>query len=240
MQQLSFKASKEAIAKATLLKHPIPGAQLSLWVDASNVAVGGSLMQLSNDQWEPLAFYSSKLNKSQKNWSTYDRSDNTVADALSRIEIDEISPTGFGCPTTITTDRSTNFESNLFRELPRMLGCNRIHSTSYHPQANSIIERLHRHLKGALKAHNHIQWTELLPIVLLDVTDHSDLVQTQTIIEKPVTAAPNPSIPYTTRYGRKNCQLQNSVLHILQQRCPTRGPPISSYNWIFYFERGNT
>ncbi|GFY10691.1 transposon Ty3-I Gag-Pol polyprotein [Trichonephila clavipes] len=28
---LSFKASKEAIAKATLLKHPIPGAQLSLW-----------------------------------------------------------------------------------------------------------------------------------------------------------------------------------------------------------------
>ncbi|GFS62493.1 retrovirus-related Pol polyprotein from transposon 17.6 [Trichonephila clavipes] len=154
---LSFKASKEAIAKATLLKHPIPGAQLSLWVDASNVAVGDSLMQLSNDQWEPLAFYSSKLNKSQKNWSTYDRelfsiyssvkkfkhmlegrtfviytdqkpltyafqqhsekcsprqlrhldfisqfstdirytkgSDNTVADALSRIEIDEISLT---------------------------------------------------------------------------------------------------------------------------------------------------
>ncbi|GFT88325.1 zinc finger BED domain-containing protein 5 [Trichonephila clavipes] len=71
---LSFKASKEAIAKATLLQHPIPGAQLSLWVDASNVAVGGSLMQLSNDQWEPLAFYSSKLNKSQKNWSTYDLS----------------------------------------------------------------------------------------------------------------------------------------------------------------------
>ncbi|GFT42813.1 retrovirus-related Pol polyprotein from transposon 412, partial [Trichonephila clavipes] len=240
----------------------------------------------------------------------------------------------FGCPTTITTDRGTNFESNLFRELTRMLRCNRIHSTSYHSQANGIIERLHRHLKGALKAHNHIQWTELLPIVLLgmrsalkddinatcaqlvygttlrlpsdlvtsdsinqtanstyvtsliqtmrslnpvstaqhgtqniyinpslktcshiflrydkvnppltppytgphlvisrndknfiidlngkqstvsidrikpayllaDVTDHSDLVQTQTIIEKPVTAAPNPSIPYTTRYGRK-------------------------------------
>ncbi|GFS47685.1 hypothetical protein TNCV_1973511 [Trichonephila clavipes] len=387
---LGFKLSGEGIEPLPdrvkcILEFPQPttltqlrrylGAQLSLWVDASNVAVGGSLMQLSNDQWEPLAFYSSKLNKSQKNWSTYDRelfsiyssvkkfkhmlegrtfviytdqkpltyafqphsekcsprqlrhldfisqfstdirytkgSDNTVADALSRIEIDEISPTDvtlycdmsqkqsrpfvpksmrqlifnalhffshpgisasidliakrfvwpgmrkdikimvrscvkcqrakvtrhtkspigtfalpdarfahihldfigplppsngnqfcmtiidrftrwpeviptpdmtaettarafmhgwisrFGCPTTITTDRGTNFESNLFRELTRMLGCNRIHSTSYHPQANGIIERLHRHLKGALKAHNHIQWTELLPIVLL-------------------------------------------------------------------------
>ncbi|GBN39187.1 hypothetical protein AVEN_134456-1, partial [Araneus ventricosus] len=70
---LSFKAYKEAIAKATLLMHPISGAVLSLCVDASNVAVGGSLMQLSNDQWKPIAFYSSKLKKSQKNWSTYDR-----------------------------------------------------------------------------------------------------------------------------------------------------------------------
>ncbi|GBM55155.1 Gag-Pol polyprotein [Araneus ventricosus] len=73
----------------------------------------------------------------------------------------------FGCPATITTDRSTNFQSNIFRELTRMLGCNRIRSASYHPQANGIIERLHRHLKSALKAQNHIKWTEMLPVVLL-------------------------------------------------------------------------
>ncbi|XP_055929760.1 uncharacterized protein LOC129960375 [Argiope bruennichi] len=73
----------------------------------------------------------------------------------------------FGCPVTITTDQGTNFQSNLFRELTRMLGCNRIRSASYHPQANGIIERLHRHLKSALKAHNNRKWTEILPIVLL-------------------------------------------------------------------------
>ena len=70
---LAFTASKEAISNATLLRHPIPGAQLSLWVDASNVAVGGSVMQMSSNHWEPIAFYSAKLNKSQRNWSTYDR-----------------------------------------------------------------------------------------------------------------------------------------------------------------------
>ncbi|GBM83033.1 Transposon Ty3-G Gag-Pol polyprotein [Araneus ventricosus] len=40
-------AAKNAIAEATLLRHPIPGAQLSLWVDASDVAIGDTLSQLS-------------------------------------------------------------------------------------------------------------------------------------------------------------------------------------------------
>ncbi|GBN98322.1 hypothetical protein AVEN_241729-1 [Araneus ventricosus] len=43
----AFLAAKNAIAEATLLRHPIPGAQLSLWVDASDVAIGGTLSQLS-------------------------------------------------------------------------------------------------------------------------------------------------------------------------------------------------
>ncbi|GBM74470.1 Retrovirus-related Pol polyprotein from transposon gypsy [Araneus ventricosus] len=38
----AFLAAKNAIAEDTLLRHPIPGAQLSLWVDASDVAIGGT------------------------------------------------------------------------------------------------------------------------------------------------------------------------------------------------------
>ncbi|GFT78131.1 transposon Tf2-9 polyprotein [Trichonephila clavipes] len=46
---------------------------LSVWTDASNFAIGSALMQLSNGNWEPIAFLSLKLSKTQQNWSTYVR-----------------------------------------------------------------------------------------------------------------------------------------------------------------------
>ncbi|GFU93886.1 transposon Ty3-I Gag-Pol polyprotein [Trichonephila clavipes] len=46
---------------------------LSVWTDASNFTIGSSWMQLSNSNWEPIAFLSLKLSKTQQNWSTYDR-----------------------------------------------------------------------------------------------------------------------------------------------------------------------
>ncbi|GFX10919.1 hypothetical protein TNCV_511791 [Trichonephila clavipes] len=44
----SFTAAETALSDATLLNHPIPGATLSVWTDASNFAIGSSLMQLSD------------------------------------------------------------------------------------------------------------------------------------------------------------------------------------------------
>ncbi|KAF8781598.1 hypothetical protein HNY73_011980 [Argiope bruennichi] len=44
----AFILAKQALANAALLKHPIRGAELSLWSDASDVAIGRSLMQLCN------------------------------------------------------------------------------------------------------------------------------------------------------------------------------------------------
>ncbi|GFW56856.1 pro-Pol polyprotein [Trichonephila clavipes] len=47
------------------------------------------------------------------------------------------------------------------------MGSHRIHSASYHPQSNGMIERFHRHLKSAIIAHEDAGWTDILPIVLL-------------------------------------------------------------------------
>ena len=70
---LSFEATKEALAQATLLHHPRSGAHLALTTDASLLAVGGVLEQWGPKGWEPLSFYSSKLNESQQQWPPYDR-----------------------------------------------------------------------------------------------------------------------------------------------------------------------
>ncbi|GFT74679.1 retrovirus-related Pol polyprotein from transposon opus [Trichonephila clavipes] len=73
----------------------------------------------------------------------------------------------FGTPVEITTGQGTNFESSLMREFTNMMGSHRIHSASYHPQSNGMIERFHRHFKSAIIAHEDAGWTDILPIVLL-------------------------------------------------------------------------
>ena len=58
----------------------------------------------------------------------------------------------FGVPSTIVTDCGRQFESHLWSNLMALLGTKRSRTTSYHPQANGMVERFHRQLKAALKA----------------------------------------------------------------------------------------
>ncbi|GFY11876.1 hypothetical protein TNCV_4973761 [Trichonephila clavipes] len=73
----------------------------------------------------------------------------------------------FGTPAILTTDRGRQFESPLFKALSKLLGVQKCRTTGYHPQANGMIEELHRPLKSAIKCHATERWTEVLPIILL-------------------------------------------------------------------------
>ena len=76
----------------------------------------------------------------------------------------------FGVPVTITTDQGPQFESQLWKVLMHLLGTKRNRTTAYHPQANGLVERFHRHLKSSLKARlTNGNWVEELPMVLLGI-----------------------------------------------------------------------
>lgn len=72
----------------------------------------------------------------------------------------------FGVPLYVVTDRGAQFESELFAELSKITGFHRLRTTSYHPQSNGMVERLHRTLKAAIMARKE-SWIEALPVVLL-------------------------------------------------------------------------
>ena len=71
--QKSFQAIKDALATATMLSHPRPDSQIAVTADASDNAIGAVLEQRGPTGWEPLGFYSAKLQPSQRKWPPFDR-----------------------------------------------------------------------------------------------------------------------------------------------------------------------
>lgn len=69
----AFESCKQSLCNATLLAHPNSEAKLSLVTDASDTAMGATLQQQKDGEWEPLAFFSKRLSSSQQKYSPYDR-----------------------------------------------------------------------------------------------------------------------------------------------------------------------
>ncbi len=71
----TFAGAKQALLSATHLAHPTVGAELSVVVDASATHVGACLQQQlpGRKDWQPLGFFSKKLETAQQKYSAFDR-----------------------------------------------------------------------------------------------------------------------------------------------------------------------
>lgn len=92
-----------------------------------------------------------------------DQEAKTVADAVVKSLVNT-----FGCPKAILTDRGANFESQLFREMCKILEINKLRTSPYWPRGNGCTERWHSCMNAMIaktvKA-NHRNWNEVLPFV---------------------------------------------------------------------------
>ncbi len=73
--ETAFDAAKSALGAAALLAHPQQDQELAVMEDASADHVGASLQQWSSPSvaWQPLAFFSKKLEPAQIRYSVFDR-----------------------------------------------------------------------------------------------------------------------------------------------------------------------
>jgi hypothetical protein len=69
----AFERCKSKLSEASLLIHPSSTAKLAIMVDASDTAIGAVVQQYLSGSWQPLSFFSVRLNETQMRYSAYDR-----------------------------------------------------------------------------------------------------------------------------------------------------------------------
>ena len=68
----AFQLTKQRLATATLLVHPIPDAELRVTTDASTKAIAGAIHQVVRGRQQPLGFFSRRTSAPESRYSTYD------------------------------------------------------------------------------------------------------------------------------------------------------------------------
>ena len=90
------------------------------------------------------------------------------AQRIARLLAEELVPF-CGVPEGVLSDRGTNLLSHLVQDVCRLLGIKKLNTTAYHPQCDSMVERLNCTLRAMLRKYASqfgTQWDTYLPGVL--------------------------------------------------------------------------
>ena len=83
--EATFVRCKEELRKATILAYPDTTLPWAIFTDASEYAIGAVLQQRRGQHWEPLAFFSQKLQPALRKHCPYDRELHAIYAALRKF-----------------------------------------------------------------------------------------------------------------------------------------------------------
>lgn len=121
----------------------------------------------------------------------------------------------FGIPQVILTDQGSNFLSDLFANVCKLLRIKRIKTSPYHPQSNGALERTHRVLVEYLRCY-----------ILEDQTDWDKWITYATFVFNTTPHSSTGFTPHELLFGRKP-----NIPGILQ-----KDPPEIRYNYDNYVQ----
>jgi len=133
----------------------------------------------------------------------------------------------YGAPRSLVSDRGKNFMSKLVSALCELLNIKRYHTSAYHPQSNSTVERSNSILAKALSAYvdeNQSNWAKLLPSIMYSfrVTPSTEssgfspfhlLFGREMTLPVDINVLPKPTLPSSTREYLEDLIQQLKISH---------------------------
>lgn len=126
---------------------------------------------------------------------------NQTAATIADIVVNEFF-SRFGLPLEIHTDQGSNFNSNLFRELCKLLGVFKTRTTPYHPSSNGLVERYNKTLINMISSYvdrNQKDWD--LNIKLLTSAYRASVHDSTGFTPNMVMLGREVNQPMTLKYG---------------------------------------
>ena len=141
----------------------------------------------------------------------------------------------FGTPSDLSSDRGSQFTSELWNAVAEGLGVKLHRTTAYHPQANGLCERFHRSMKAALRASlKDGDWVDRLPWVMLGLrcapkedlqSSSAELVYGQAL-RVPGYFIPDASVPWSA--ARQRSSLLETAKVFAPVPTSQQGTPLSA------------